>query len=298
MKGVQRTTMRQATRHSDVPLQDSRQDSAADAHALSGHVLHHHAGADLRRICRADEVQHDGRVHDSVGHAGLLPALPLGVGRRHAGLYGGATAMALPGGALDFAGGTVVHISSGVSALICALLMGKRLGYRHRADAAAQPDLHGARRGDAVGRLVWLQRRQRAGFRRLGLQRFCRNAFFRGRRGSCLGRHGMDHARQAERARGLLGRWSRAWSASRRPRAMCCRCRRSAWAWRSASFASWPAPSSKSKFGYDDSLDAFGVHGVGGTLGAMLTGVFATRAVSGPDSDGKPIGLDRRRRNC
>jgi ammonium transporter, Amt family len=35
----------------------------------------------------------------------------------------------------------------------------------------------------------------------------------------------------------------------------------------------------KSKFGYDDSLDAFGVHGVGGTLGALLTGVFATRAV-------------------
>ena len=33
------------------------------------------------------------------------------------------------GGALDFAGGTVVHISSGVSALICALLLGKRLGY-------------------------------------------------------------------------------------------------------------------------------------------------------------------------
>ncbi len=35
----------------------------------------------------------------------------------------------------------------------------------------------------------------------------------------------------------------------------------------------------KSTFGYDDSLDAFGVHGVGGTLGALLTGVFATRAV-------------------
>ena len=35
----------------------------------------------------------------------------------------------------------------------------------------------------------------------------------------------------------------------------------------------------KNKFGYDDSLDAFGVHGVGGTLGALLTGVFATRAV-------------------
>ena len=37
----------------------------------------------------------------------------------------------------------------------------------------------------------------------------------------------------------------------------------------------------KNKFGYDDSLDAFGVHGVGGTLGAVLTGVFATNAVNG-----------------
>jgi ammonium transporter, Amt family len=40
---------------------------APDAHALSRHVLHHHAGADLRRVCRADEVQHDGRVLDPVG---------------------------------------------------------------------------------------------------------------------------------------------------------------------------------------------------------------------------------------
>ena len=46
----------------------------------------------------------------------------------------------------------------------------------------------------------------------------------------------------------------------------------------------------KSKFGYDDSLDAFGVHGVGGTLGAILTGVFATRAVADLDG-GKPLGL-------
>ena len=37
----------------------------------------------------------------------------------------------------------------------------------------------------------------------------------------------------------------------------------------------------KSRFGYDDSLDAFGVHGVGGTVGAILTGVFASRAITG-----------------
>jgi Amt family ammonium transporter len=38
----------------------------------------------------------------------------------------------------------------------------------------------------------------------------------------------------------------------------------------------------KAKLGYDDSLDAFGVHGVGGTLGAILTGLFARAAVNGP----------------
>jgi len=49
----------------------------------------------------------------------------------------------------------------------------------------------------------------------------------------------------------------------------------------------------KSIFGYDDSLDAFGVHGVGGTLGAILTGVFATVQVCDTTlvSDGKPVGL-------
>jgi Amt family ammonium transporter len=50
----------------------------------------------------------------------------------------------------------------------------------------------------------------------------------------------------------------------------------------------------KNTFGYDDTLDAFGVHGAGGTLGALLTGVFATGAVNaglGNDPSGKPIPL-------
>ena len=49
----------------------------------------------------------------------------------------------------------------------------------------------------------------------------------------------------------------------------------------------------KSKFGYDDSLDAFGVHGAGGTLGAILTGVFATNAVNDAlkNAAGKPLPL-------
>jgi Amt family ammonium transporter len=45
-------------------------------------------------------------------------------------------------------------------------------------------------------------------------------------------------------------------------------------------FCFWMVAKVKSRLGYDDSLDAFGIHGAGGTLGALLTGVFATSAVN------------------
>jgi ammonium transporter, Amt family len=55
----------------------------------------------------------------------------------------------------------------------------------------------------------------------------------------------------------------------------------------------WMVTTVKSKFGYDDTLDAFGVHGAGGTLGALLTGVFATNAINDAlkDSAGKALPL-------
>ena len=89
MNGVQRHLPADANarRNADVQCRLLLAHSPAHAHAVPGHVLHHHAGADLRRVRRADEVQHDGRVHDPVGHARLLPAVPLGVGRRHAGVW-------------------------------------------------------------------------------------------------------------------------------------------------------------------------------------------------------------------
>jgi ammonium transporter, Amt family len=49
----------------------------------------------------------------------------------------------------------------------------------------------------------------------------------------------------------------------------------------------------KGRLGYDDALDAFGVHGAGGTIGALLTGVFATRAVNAVfrDPQGRPLAV-------
>ena len=69
-------------------------------------------------------------------------------------------------GAIDFAGGTVVHINAGIAGLVGAFLVGKRIGLRQGSDAAAlaDDDLH--RRLPAVGRLVRLQRRLQPGSQR------------------------------------------------------------------------------------------------------------------------------------
>jgi ammonium transporter, Amt family len=56
-------------------------------------------------------------------------------------------------------------------------------------------------------------------------------------------------------------------------------------------FCFWMVAKVKARFGYDDSLDAFGVHGAGGTLGALLTGVFAVSGVNPifKDASGNPL---------
>ena len=96
---------------------------------------------------------------DPVGHCSSIARSAIGCGVADLCLRLGPCQNICAGGALDFAGGTVVHISSGVSALVCRA--GPRQTYRisDRADAAAQPDLHGTGGWPAVGRLVRLQRR-------------------------------------------------------------------------------------------------------------------------------------------
>ena len=71
-------------------------------------------------------------------------------------------------GVLDFAGGTVVHINAGVAALVLCLVIGRRQGPSGHADASQQPRADRGGRLDALGRVVRVQRRQRAGRRRRG----------------------------------------------------------------------------------------------------------------------------------
>ena len=95
-------------------------------------------------------------------------------------------------GALDFAGGTVVHLSSGIAALVAALFIGRRTGLIERADGAARRADDRPRRGPAVVRLVRLQRRLGARRQRARRQRV-RHHQHRGRHG----RHHLGHRQLA-----------------------------------------------------------------------------------------------------
>src|SRR5262249_38481486 len=183
------------------------------------------------------------------------------------------------GGALDFAGGTVVHISSGVSALICAIVLGKRLGFGH--EDMRPHNLTYTALGAAMLWVGWF------GF----------NA------GSQLGSDGITASAFAvthfAAAAGALTWAAMEWITRGKPSVLGTCSGAGAGLVCRPPVSGYVGPmhvllmgvavgvvcflactSLKKACGYDDSLDAFGVHGVGGTLGAILTGVFATRAVS------------------
>jgi Amt family ammonium transporter len=193
------------------------------------------------------------------------------------------------GGALDFAGGTVVHISSGTSALVCALLIGKRTGF------GSQPmPPHNMTYTILGAAMLWI-------------------GWFGFNAGSALLADDIAAAAFAAThfaaAAGALGWAGMEWLTRGKPSALgaasglvaglVCITPAAGFVTPMPALAMGAAAgivcfyactAIKGKFGYDDSLDAFGVHGVGGTLGALLTGVFATRAVSDMDS-GAPLGL-------
>ena len=183
-------------------------------------------------------------------------------------------------GALDFAGGTVVHISSGVSALVCALLIGKRLGY------GSEPMPPHNLTYTAVGAtMLWV-------------------GWFGFNAGSAGAANGLAASAFAvthfAAATGGLAWAGSEWLTRGKPTllgtcsgvvaGLVCITPGSGFIqpiWgivvgAAAGVGCFLACTAlKSRFGYDDSLDVFGVHGVGGTLGALLTGVFATKAVAG-----------------
>ncbi|QDU29194.1 Ammonia channel precursor [Anatilimnocola aggregata] len=195
----------------------------------------------------------------------------------------------LMGGALDFAGGAVVHISSGVSALICALVIGKRLGFG--TEPMPPHNLTYTTLGAAMLWVGWF------GFNagsELASDELTSSAF------------AVTHFSAAA---GTLAWALMEWITRGKPSVLgaCSGAVAGLVVITPAAGFVQPMPALimgaaggvlcffactklKTALGYDDSLDAFGVHGVGGTLGAILTGVFATKACWNIDGT-NPMGL-------
>jgi Amt family ammonium transporter len=192
----------------------------------------------------------------------------------------------------DFAGGTVVHITSGVSALVCALYQGKRVGYPQEAMKPHSMVL------SVIGAcLLWV-------------------GWFGFNAGSAQAASGLASsafvATHFAAAAAALGWMGAEWMKSGKPSMLggISGAVAGLVAITPASGFVKPMPaliigvlagivcflmvtSVKHLFGYDDTLDAFGVHAAGGTLGALLTGVFATNLINNAPINGKviPLGL-------
>jgi Amt family ammonium transporter len=192
----------------------------------------------------------------------------------------------------DFAGGTVVHITSGVSALVCALYLGKREGYPHE---PMKP--HSLVLSFIGACLLWVGWFGFNAGSALAASSLATSAFVATHFGAAAAALGWLVAEWLKMGKpSVLGGISGAVAGL------------VAITPASGFVAPFPAliigfaagalcffmvATVKQKLGYDDSLDAFGVHGAGGTLGAILTGVFATNAVNDAlkDPAGKPLPL-------
>ena len=191
-------------------------------------------------------------------------------------------------GALDFAGGTVVHISSGVSALVAAIVLGKRLGY----PTEPMPP-HNVPYTVIGAALLWF-------------------GWFGFNAGSALAADavavGAFVATNTAAAAATLGWMGAEWWTRGKPTVLGAATGAVAGLVGITPAAGFVGPLSaivigvavgvvcfaacsvKFKFGYDDSLDVVGVHGVGGALGALLTGVLASTAVNPGGADGLLFG--------
>lgn len=196
-------------------------------------------------------------------------------------VWGGGFLMEM--GAIDFAGGTVVHINAGVSALVMALLVGRRNDYRPGKPITPH-NIPFVFIGTALLWLGWFGFNAGSGLAADGL---AANAFLVTHIATCVAavswmtvdwivnRKPTTVGACTGAVAGLVAITPAAGTADI-PGAICIGLVASL-------VCFWMVAVVKPKFGYDDALDAFGVHGMGGMVGSVLTGVFATRAVTGDD---------------
>lgn len=205
---------------------------------------------------------------------------------------GGLLALPILGGkipALDFAGGTVVHISSGFSALVCAYFLGKRLGY------PKSPFMPHSLVLSVIGACLlwvgWFGFNAGSAVSGGGLATSAFVATHFGAAAAVLGwllvewvRHGKPTVLGgiSGAVAGLVGITPASGFVT--PMSAL------AIGFITGIICFFAVTELKKRLGYDDSLDAFGVHGVGGFTGAILTGVFATRSVNDVFS-GNGVGL-------
>jgi Amt family ammonium transporter len=195
---------------------------------------------------------------------------------------------------LDFAGGTVVHISSGVSALVCALFLGKRLGYPKE---PMQP--HSVVLSVIGASLLWVGWFGFNAGSALSAGALATSAFVTthlSAAAATLGWAGAEWLRTGKPS--VLGAISGsvAGLVAITPAAGFVTPMSALFIGLAAGIVCyWMVAKIKGIFGYDDSLDAFGVHGAGGTLGALMTGIFATKSVNAVFTDAGggalPVGL-------
>jgi Amt family ammonium transporter len=189
----------------------------------------------------------------------------------------------------DFAGGTVVHITSGVSALVCALYLGKRVGFPK--EPMKPHNLVLSLIGACLLWVGWFGFNAGSAVNASGLATSAFVATHFGAAAAALGwmfaewfRHGKPSMLGgiSGAVAGLVAITPASGFVQPFPALLI--------GFAAGVFCFFMVTTVKSKFGYDDTLDAFGVHGAGCTLGAILTGVFATKAVN-DGLNGKPLGL-------
>ncbi|MGA1981012.1 MAG: ammonium transporter [Acidobacteriaceae bacterium] len=191
---------------------------------------------------------------------------------------------------LDFAGGTVVHVTSGVSALVTALYLGKRIGYPKE---AMQP--HSVVLSFIGACLLWVGWFGFNAGSALAAGTLATSAFVATHFGAAAAAIGWSAAEWIRNGKpSVLGAISGAVAGlvAITPASGFVTPMGALWIGLIAgAVCFWMVVKVKTWFGYDDSLDAFGVHGAGGTLGALLTGFFARSVINPAFGAGKATGL-------